>query len=71
MEREDLSSGPIKNLNIIFIYNGHSFDAYEVLGAPAGASFALVERFYHESLKQKGYDQDFLLAAFEAIRTSK
>ncbi len=30
--------GP-KALNVMFNYNGHSWDAYEVLGVPAGSNF--------------------------------
>ena len=68
---EDPSDAAIKNLNIIFIYNGHSFDAYEVLGAPAGASLALVEKYYRDALEKKGQDREFIEAAFAAIRSSK
>ena len=68
---EDPSEAAIKNLNIIFIYNGHTFDAYEVLGAPAGASLNLVEKYYREMLEKKGEDREFIEAAFAAIRSSK
>ncbi len=59
-----------KNLNVLFVYNGHTFDAYEVLGAPAGASLEMVQRFYQEALARKGKDADFLEAAYFAIKTS-
>lgn len=60
----------VKNLNILFVYNGHTFDAYEVLGAPAGASYEMVQRFYQDALSRQGQDRDFLEAAFFAIQSS-
>lgn len=59
------------SLNVLFMYNGHNFDAYEVLGVPAGANFQIVERFYQEALKKKGEDREFLEAAFFAIKSSR
>lgn len=65
-------SGPegprAKDLNIMFVYNGHTFDAYEVIGVPAGASFEMVHRFYQEALRREGQDREFLEAAFLAIQ---
>ncbi len=35
-----------KNLSIYFIYNGHEWEAHEVLGVPAGASMPKVTEAY-------------------------
>jgi hypothetical protein len=60
-----------KSLNVLFMYNGHNFDAYEVLGVPAGANLQMVERYYQEALRHKGHDRDFIEAAFYAIRMTQ
>lgn len=57
-----------KTLNIMFNYNGHSWDAYEVLGVPAGANITIVTRAYQEAIK--GADPvkiDFLEQAYKSI----
>ncbi len=61
----------VKNLNVMFMYNGHSFDAYEVLGAPAGASFEMVQKFYQQAISKQGGDHEFLEAALAAIKSSR
>lgn len=61
-----------KSLNVIFNYNGHSWDAFEVLGVPAGAKPAMVEEAYKKSLQQTDKtSHDFLKTAFEAIRKKR
>lgn len=58
----------IKNLNVMFMYNGHSFDAYEVLGLPAGASFQNVKAAYEKIISSpQMHSKDFYEAAFKAI----
>lgn len=59
-----------KSLNILFMYNGHTFDAYEVLGVPAGASFEMVQKFYNEAVSRNGQDKEFLEAAYFAIKST-
>ena len=57
-------------LNVVFNYNGHSWDAYEVLGLPAGSSPENVEKAYRESLKTvDAGSKSFLEAAYRAIVT--
>ena len=62
-------SGRAKMLNVVFNYNQHTFDAYEILGLPAGASFQMVEKAY---LDMKANTNDSRLplieAAYHAIR---
>ena len=56
-------------LNVVFNYNGHSWDAYEVLGLPAGSSPDKVGLAYQLALN--GVDVEsrpFLAAAFAAIQ---
>lgn len=57
-------------LNVIFNWNGETWDAYEVLGLPAGSSQEKVAKAYQESLarvdeKSKG----FITAAHDAIQS--
>lgn len=65
------SNSTLKNLNVIFMYNGHSFDAFEVLGAPAGASYEMAEKFFNQSLARKSSDSEFLAAALSAIKSNR
>ena len=57
-----------KTLNVIFMYNGHTFDAHEVLGCPAGANIKMVEDYFNQALARKGSDVEFLKSAFSAIK---
>lgn len=59
-----------KNLNVLFLYNGHDWDAYAVLGVPAGASLPLVTERYQKLIKEAGSDKgqiEFFQAAYDAI----
>ena len=58
-----------KDLNILFMYNGHSFDAYEILGIPAGASLEMVEDSYLQmkaSLSEES--REFVETAYQVLR---
>lgn len=59
-------------LNAVFNYNGHSFDAYEVLGLPAGARGLAVEEAYQRELKkhQPG-SHEFIETAYQVLRQRK
>ncbi|PWU18469.1 MAG: hypothetical protein C5B49_07150 [Bdellovibrio sp.] len=58
----------MKSLNVMFIYNGHSWDAHEVLGLPAGAPLHMVEEAYRKSLESlQGESSDFIDTAYQAI----
>lgn len=67
----NFTDGPIvkvKVLNVIFMWNGHNWDAYEVFGLPAGSSVEKVREKFNE-LKSKS-DQGqvaFLTEALNAI----
>lgn len=57
-----------KSLNVPFIYNGHDWDAYQVLGMPAGASLPLVTQRYQDLVKSaNGGQLEFYEAAYAAI----
>jgi hypothetical protein len=57
-------------LNVVFNYNGHSWDAYEVLGLPAGSSPDKVEQAFHTALNSVNAEsRPFLEAAFRAIES--
>ncbi len=60
---------PQRQLNAIFQFNGHDFDAYEVLGLPAGTPFATVEASYQKLLKSEPADtHEFYKMAYRAIQ---
>lgn len=55
-------------LNVHFNYNGHSWDAFEVLGLPAGSSLEKVEAAYKESIARVDVgSRPFMEAAYKAI----
>lgn len=59
---------PEKTLNVLFIYNGHDWDAYEVLGLPAGSSLPQVTARYQEMVRSAEAGKlEFLEAAYQAI----
>lgn len=57
-----------KSLNVMFNYNGHSWDAYEVLGVPAGASLKTVTEAYNNALRRCDKESvEFLETAYRSI----
>jgi hypothetical protein len=66
---DDTAVKNAKRLNILFLYNGHDWDAYQVLGVPAGASLSLVTERYQQLIREaqdKG-QIEFYQAAYNAI----
>ena len=60
-----------RSLNVIFNFNGHDFDAYEILGIPAGSQWAAVETAYEKVIKLcDSGDDEIYHHAFNAIRRS-
>ena len=59
------------SLNVLFNWNGHTWDAYEVLGLPAGSSREKGAAAY-QSARSKAEPESlpFLQAAYEAITRS-
>lgn len=60
-----------RQLNVFFNWNGHTWDAYEVLGVPAGASRETVVQAFHVSRSQSPDSTPFLQAATDAILKRK
>jgi len=61
-----------KSLNVMFNYNGHTWDAYEVLGVPAGSSFeSSFQAFEKMTASMDEESKSFLLSALESIRKQK
>lgn len=64
----EVSGRETKNLNVLFMYNGHDWDAYEVLGVPAGAGLPTVTARYQELIRGADKGQlEFYEAAYQAI----
>lgn len=66
----DVSPGAPKSkaLNVLFLYNGHDWDAYEVLGLPAGTGLPIVTKRYQELIRRSDAGQlEFYEAAYQAI----
>jgi hypothetical protein len=65
----EFSASPEKSLNVIFNYNGHSWDAFEVLGVPAGSSPDAIKAGYEKLLSKTDPESaEFLRTAYEATR---
>lgn len=56
-----------RQLNVFFNWNGHTWDAYEVLGVPAGAARETVVQAFHECRTKSPDSTAFLQAAADAI----
>lgn len=64
----DLQGARPKNLNVIFSYNSHTWDAYEVLGVPAGASIKTVTEAYQAAIRRCEKESiEFFETAYNAI----
>jgi hypothetical protein len=58
-----------RELNVIFQFNGHSFEAYEVLGLPAGSPLDVVEKAYAALMQNPPEGAGELISlAYKAIR---
>lgn len=66
--QEDSDRPVEKSLNVLFQWNGHAWDAYEVLGIPAGSSLETVKVAYQEQLTRGGPEAEpFFKTAYETI----
>lgn len=60
-----------KPLNVMFNWNGHTWDAYEVLGLPAGSSSASVDSAYVRMRQTCDPESvPFIEAAYRAIKSA-
>ena len=57
-----------RDLSVVFQFNGHSFEAYEVLGLPAGSPKEEVDKAYKVALSQNDTEShEFLELAYNSI----
>lgn len=62
---------PGKNLNCFFMYNGHDWDAYQVLGVEAGSPLPVITQAYQDLIKKSDPNSfEFFEAAYKAILKS-
>lgn len=68
---KELSEGKSRALNVFFNFNGHTFEAYEILGLPGGASLEQVQQAYQKMRPQPGAigktEKDLIDVAFEVL----
>lgn len=65
---DDLNAENIKSLNVIFVYNGHSWDAYEVLGVAPGSSIAEIKAAFNREISRNDSGaHEFLKVALSAV----
>ncbi|MEQ1665925.1 MAG: hypothetical protein ABL927_11170 [Bdellovibrionales bacterium] len=65
----DQANAPARQLTALFQYNGHTFEAYEVLGLAAGASAVKVDDAYQEIMRTQSKDtHPFFEKAYQAIQ---
>lgn len=56
---------------VVFNWNGHAWDAFEVLGIPYGSSVEVIDKAYEkESARIEDDSRAFIRQAYEAIRQS-
>jgi hypothetical protein len=60
-----------KEMPVVFIYNGHNFDAHEVLGLPKDATMEMAEKIFRKVLSEKRDDRLFIEAAYAALQAAK
>jgi len=60
-----------RSLNVMFMYNGHSFDAFEILGLPAGCSYQKAKIQFDQDAKSNQSDFELKSLALDAIKKSQ
>lgn len=66
------STAPAKDLAIFFMYNGHDWEAYTVLGVPQGAKLQTVTQAYQNLIQtQDSSSYEFLEQAYQSILNKK
>ena len=66
-EKQENNDQYEKVLNILFQFNGETWDAYEVLGLPAGSNIPEAKVAFERALKEGRDSEAFLKAALEAV----
>ncbi len=52
LDKKEELTDPIRPINVVFTWNGHDWDAYEVLGVPAGSTIDEVKMAYETALSR-------------------
>ena len=66
---DGLDIGGEQELTVHFNYNGHSWDAYEILGVPAGSPPEVIEEAYKTSrAKMEEGSEEILDLAYQALQ---
>lgn len=64
----EIHSEQLKDINPMFIYNGHTWDAYEVLGILPGSSMEIIREAFDRSIqKSDPNSHEFLKVALTTI----
>lgn len=64
----ELHSTNLKDINPMFIYNGHAWDAYEVLGIIPGSSMEVIRESFDRSIQKSDVSShEFLKVALTTI----
>lgn len=66
-EKQENNDQYEKVLNILFQFNGETWDAYEVLGLPAGSNIPEAKVALERCIKEGRDSEAFLNAAYNAI----
>ena len=62
----------MKSLNVLFIYNGHSFEAHEIFGIPPGSSMKTIEEAYQKLQATVQPDsREFVNTAYKVLKQEK
>lgn len=65
---ESKKESPEKSLSVYFMFNGHEWEAHEVLGIPAGAQMPMVIATYQHLIRTSDPSTfDFYETAFKSI----
>ena len=68
-KEDDDGASKEKSLNVLFEFDGESWDAYEVLGVPAGSSKEQVSEAYQKALeKVEPESKDLVENAYQSIK---
>jgi len=67
-EADSRSSAQERSLGVLFMYNGHDWEAHQVLGLPQGASMHQITVTYQELIKKSDPSTfEFFEAAYTAL----
>lgn len=64
----EIHSTNLRDINPMFMYNGHTWDAYEVLGITPGSSMEIIREAFDRSIqKSEANSHEFLKVALTTI----